>query len=105
MGKDWKTRCRGRRWLTVFENASKRVKRALNVKKIGQNWGKMFKNSWKHAPRAQTTCLLLFGPFPIIVDFRLSPRFANRSHRFMDAYARGLNGQQAAWAARKYKGH
>ena len=23
----------------------------------------------------------------------------------MDAYARGLNGQQAAWAAKKYKGH
>ena len=23
----------------------------------------------------------------------------------MDAYAHGLNGQQAAWAARKYKGH
>ena len=23
----------------------------------------------------------------------------------MDAYARGLNGKQAAWAARKYKGH
>ena len=23
----------------------------------------------------------------------------------MDAYIKGLNGQQAAWAARKYKGH
>ena len=23
----------------------------------------------------------------------------------MDAYARGLNGRQEAWAARKYKGH
>jgi len=23
----------------------------------------------------------------------------------MDAYMKGLNGQQAAWAARKYKGH
>ena len=37
--------------------------------------------------------------------FHQSTRFANRSRRFMDAYARGLNGQQAAWAARKYKGH
>ena len=27
------------------------------------------------------------------------------SRRFMDAYERGLNGRQAAWAARKYKGH
>jgi hypothetical protein len=23
----------------------------------------------------------------------------------MDAYVRGLNGRQAAWAARKYRGH
>ena len=28
-----------------------------------------------------------------------------KSHRFMDAYSRGLNGRQAAWAARKYRGH
>ncbi|KAG6918730.1 hypothetical protein DXG01_012215 [Tephrocybe rancida] len=27
------------------------------------------------------------------------------SCRFEDAYARGLNGKQAAWAARKYRGH
>lgn len=32
-------------------------------------------------------------------------RFANRSQKFMDAYSRGLNGRQAAWAARKYRGH
>ena len=32
-------------------------------------------------------------------------KFATRSQRFMDAYARGLNGRQAAWAARKYRGH
>src|SRR6266540_1544157 len=32
-------------------------------------------------------------------------KFATRSRRFMDAYARGLNGRQAAWAARKYRGH
>ncbi|KAF9479140.1 hypothetical protein BDN70DRAFT_807496, partial [Pholiota conissans] len=25
--------------------------------------------------------------------------------RFVDAYERGLNGQQAAWAARKDRGH
>jgi len=31
--------------------------------------------------------------------------FANRSMWFMDAYDKGLNGQQAAWAARKYRGH
>ncbi|RDB25331.1 hypothetical protein Hypma_007565 [Hypsizygus marmoreus] len=32
-------------------------------------------------------------------------RFANRSRQFMDAYDKGLNGRQAAWAARKYRGH
>ena len=31
--------------------------------------------------------------------------FASRSFRFMDAYERGLNGNQAAWAAKKYRGH
>ena len=35
--------------MTVFENASKCVKRALNVKKIVQNQGKMFKNGRKRA--------------------------------------------------------
>jgi hypothetical protein len=30
---------------------------------------------------------------------------AARSRRFMDAYDRGLNGKQAAWAARKDRGH
>jgi hypothetical protein len=32
-------------------------------------------------------------------------RFAIRSSRFIDAYHKGLNGSQAAWAAKKYRGH
>ncbi|KAJ6467484.1 hypothetical protein DFH09DRAFT_956164, partial [Mycena vulgaris] len=32
-------------------------------------------------------------------------RFVLRAHRFADAYRHGLDGAQAAWAARKYKGH
>jgi len=32
-------------------------------------------------------------------------KYATRSRRFMDAYDRGLNGSQAAWAARKYRRH
>lgn len=31
--------------------------------------------------------------------------YATRSLRFMDAYRKGLNGKQAAWASKKYKGH
>jgi hypothetical protein len=29
----------------------------------------------------------------------------SRSWRFIDAYTKGLDGKQAAWAAKKYKGH
>ena len=32
-------------------------------------------------------------------------KFATWSCWFMDAYEQGLNGHQAAWAARKYRGH
>ncbi|THU85411.1 hypothetical protein K435DRAFT_822430 [Dendrothele bispora CBS 962.96] len=32
-------------------------------------------------------------------------RFAIRADHFMDAYRKGLNGAQAAWAAKKYRGH
>ncbi|KAJ7199471.1 hypothetical protein GGX14DRAFT_373101, partial [Mycena pura] len=31
--------------------------------------------------------------------------FATRSERFMDAYRKGLDGAQAAWAGKKYRGH
>jgi len=31
--------------------------------------------------------------------------FFTCSMRFMDVYAHGLNGRQAAWAAQRYKGH
>jgi hypothetical protein len=32
-------------------------------------------------------------------------RYARRSRRFIDAYAHGLNGKQAAWASHRYHGH
>jgi hypothetical protein len=32
-------------------------------------------------------------------------RFSNRCDKFAFAYLHGLNRRQAAWAARKYKGH
>ncbi|KIK80163.1 hypothetical protein PAXRUDRAFT_159378, partial [Paxillus rubicundulus Ve08.2h10] len=31
--------------------------------------------------------------------------FASRSRHFIDAYKKGLNRQQAAWAAKKYHRH
>ncbi|KIM58662.1 hypothetical protein SCLCIDRAFT_16731 [Scleroderma citrinum Foug A] len=32
-------------------------------------------------------------------------RFATRSSRFMDTYLKGLDGRQAAWAIKRYRGH
>jgi len=32
-------------------------------------------------------------------------RYARRSHKFIDAYYKGLDGKQAAWALKKYHGH
>ena len=31
--------------------------------------------------------------------------FFNRAHRFVDAYAQGLDGRQSAWACKRYRGH
>lgn len=39
------------------------------------------------------------------IPLTMMRRFATRSRRFMDAYEKGLNGKQAAWASRKYRGH
>jgi hypothetical protein len=39
------------------------------------------------------------------IPLAMMRKFANRSLRFMNAYERGLNGRQAAWASRKYRGH
>ncbi|OAX36995.1 hypothetical protein K503DRAFT_648270, partial [Rhizopogon vinicolor AM-OR11-026] len=32
-------------------------------------------------------------------------RFSIRSRRFIDAYRKGLNREQAAWTIKKYRGH
>ena len=39
------------------------------------------------------------------VPLKSMRKFANRSRRFMDAYIHGLNGWQAAWTEKVYKGH
>lgn len=39
------------------------------------------------------------------IPLQMMKKFATRSWRFMNAYDRGLNGRQAAWAAKKYRGH
>jgi hypothetical protein len=39
------------------------------------------------------------------IPLSMMQKFFTRSLRFMDAYRRGLNGRQAAWATRRYRGH
>ncbi|KAH7930139.1 hypothetical protein BV22DRAFT_1079400 [Leucogyrophana mollusca] len=39
------------------------------------------------------------------VPLQTMRKFAIRSRRFIDAYQKGLNGKQAAWAVKKYRGH
>jgi hypothetical protein len=39
------------------------------------------------------------------IPLEMMRKFATRSYQFMDAYENGLNGKQAAWASRKYRGH
>ena len=39
------------------------------------------------------------------IPLQMMKKFATHSHCFMDAYDCGLNGRQAAWAARKHQGH
>jgi hypothetical protein len=41
----------------------------------------------------------------IMIESLTAPRFATRTHRFMDAYRKKLTGNQAAWANKKYRGH
>ncbi|KAJ7197754.1 hypothetical protein GGX14DRAFT_402382 [Mycena pura] len=42
---------------------------------------------------------------PLPDPTKLLAQFATRSERFMDAYRKGLDGCQAAWAGKKYRGH
>ena len=48
--------------------------------------------------------LTAFNPVSMIADGR-NKRYVRRSQKFMDAYYRKLNGKQAAWASKKYRGH
>jgi hypothetical protein len=57
------------------------------------------KSSWEDALERNTLDALEHVPLESM------RRFVQRAHRFADAYRHGLDGAQAAWAARKYKGH
>ncbi|PPQ68183.1 hypothetical protein CVT24_005070, partial [Panaeolus cyanescens] len=73
---------------------------------IEQCWG-FAKRLYRMAPESSREDALEKNALDSLQSIPLETmrRFANRSARFIDAYSRGLNGRQAAWAARKYKGH
>jgi hypothetical protein len=49
--------------------------------------------------------LATFMPMLVTNLFNLSHSFATCAYCFVDAYANGLQGKGAAWAAKKYRGH
>ncbi|KIJ12707.1 hypothetical protein PAXINDRAFT_82464 [Paxillus involutus ATCC 200175] len=73
---------------------------------IKQCWGRakhiyrQFPASTREADLEQNVCKALDS-----VTVKLMCKYATRSHWFIDAYQKGLDGKQAAWAARKYHGH
>jgi len=73
---------------------------------IEQCWG-YAKRTYRLNPESSREDALQRNALSALDSIPLSSmrKFANRSRRFMDAYGKGLNGRQAAWAARKYRGH
>ncbi|KIJ31065.1 hypothetical protein M422DRAFT_186398 [Sphaerobolus stellatus SS14] len=73
---------------------------------IEQYWGAA-KLRYRASPRTKNMEEMEANVIAALDDVPLTQiqRYANRSAKFMDAYAKGLNGAQAAWAARKYRGH
>ncbi|KIK74438.1 hypothetical protein PAXRUDRAFT_169345 [Paxillus rubicundulus Ve08.2h10] len=73
---------------------------------IEQCWGhakciyRQFSASAKEADLEQNVCKALDS-----VTLELMHKYATRSRRFIDAYQKGLDGKQPAWAARKYHEH
>lgn len=73
---------------------------------IEQYWGRAKSIYWTYAEslredQLEANTISALESIPLVMMWK----FSNRSQRFMDAYLCGLNGQQAAWALRKYRGH
>ncbi|KAJ6471669.1 hypothetical protein DFH09DRAFT_1253866 [Mycena vulgaris] len=114
----------------VYENATihrKRANGALSARKMPKNtkeWltemgkvnGKMTKVRMAdgefngqpqplYFPDGHCQAGLFKGMAVILEEHRFGDILANRSMKFVDAYSKGLNSRQAAWAARKCRGH
>ena len=73
---------------------------------IEQCWGRA-KSVYRTYPPSSKEEDLIQNTLSALASIPLTMmrKFATRSRRFMDAYEKGLNGKQAAWASRKYRGH
>ncbi|KIJ44951.1 hypothetical protein M422DRAFT_251574 [Sphaerobolus stellatus SS14] len=73
---------------------------------IEQYWGAAKLRYWS-SPHTKNIMEMEANVLTSLADIPLQQirRYAGRSAKFMDAYIKGLNGAQAAWAARKYHGH
>ncbi|KII89329.1 hypothetical protein PLICRDRAFT_110047 [Plicaturopsis crispa FD-325 SS-3] len=73
---------------------------------IEQCWGAA-KRTYRLNPTSSKEADLLTNLVNCLatVSVEVMRKYARRSLRFMDAYRIGLDGQKAAWAAKKYSGH
>jgi hypothetical protein len=73
---------------------------------IEQCWG-CAKNVYRTYPESSREDRLEQNAISALdsISLAMMRKFSNRSLRFMNAYDCGLNGRQAAWASRKYRGH
>ncbi|KIK59157.1 hypothetical protein GYMLUDRAFT_170127 [Collybiopsis luxurians FD-317 M1] len=70
---------------------------------IEQCWG-YAKRVYRFYPESKCKDVLWLNALKALDEIPIISirRFFIRSQHFMDAYTRGLNGRQAAWATRKY---
>ncbi|KAE9382934.1 hypothetical protein BT96DRAFT_961122 [Gymnopus androsaceus JB14] len=73
---------------------------------IEQCWG-YAKQVYRYNPESSCEDVLMKNVIDALAAIPIlsMQRFANRSHRYIHAYSTGLNGRQAAWASKKYRGH
>ena len=77
--------------LVGFTNIDKKKRKMAKVRHINE----LLKTKMDRGKKMWTL-------IPFFFDYS---SFANHSLRFMDAYRKGLNGNQAAWASKKYRCH